>query len=269
MSVIIIPRRHYTQPQGRVTVANGWREKGLRGLLTSTPFNFADDKFVTGVSIPSIATPFGVALNPQKSAASYVEFPFELSTALSVFCLASRDGAVDTSGVGAVAAVASNRTATQPAYWEANLGNGFGAFSDKEKPRFSNNAEGIGAIYINGAVRAGTNPCDLSMVQGVFYSVLFATSVGALSSGSGVTRAFNIAGQFGVSARIPVFAIFDKNLLASDAVALHENPWQLFRADPIRIYSLPSGPISISWSSLTASNITQTGARLTLGGITR
>ena len=34
-------------------------------------------------------------------------------------------------------------------------------------------------------------------------------------------------------------------------------------------YSLPSGPISVSWSSLTASNITQTGARLTLGGITR
>lgn len=50
---------------------------------------------------------------------------------------------------------------------------------------------------------------------------------------------------------------------------LYINPWQLFRADPIRIYSLPSGPISISWSSLTASNITQTGARLTLGGIVR
>lgn len=47
------------------------------------------------------------------------------------------------------------------------------------------------------------------------------------------------------------------------------NPWQLFRADPIRIYSLPSGPISLSWSSLTASNITASGARLTLGGITR
>lgn len=40
---------------------------------------------------------------------------------------------------------------------------------------------------------------------------------------------------------------------------------------PLRnvIYSLPSGPISLSWSSLTASNITQTGATLTLGGITR
>ena len=43
---------------------------------------------------------------------------------------------------------------------------------------------------------------------------------------------------------------------------LVDNPWQLFRADPIRIYSLPSGAISIN--SLLASNITQTGARITL-----
>lgn len=51
----------------------------------------------------------------------------------------------------------------------------------------------------------------------------------------------------------------------SDAAAaeLSLNPWQLFRADPIRIYSLPTGAISIN--SITASNITQTGARITLG----
>ena len=53
------------------------------------------------------------------------------------------------------------------------------------------------------------------------------------------------------------------------ARALSENPWQLFKSEPTRIYSFPSGPISISWSSLTASNIAQTGARLTLGGIVR
>ena len=42
-----------------------------------------------------------------------------------------------------------------------------------------------------------------------------------------------------------------------------ENPWQLFRADPVRIYSLPTGAISIN--SILASNITQMGARITLG----
>lgn len=58
-------------------------------------------------------------------------------------------------------------------------------------------------------------------------------------------------------------------LADSEIFDLEKAPWQLFRADPVRIYSFPSGPISLSWSSLTASNITQTGARLTLGGITR
>ena len=44
---------------------------------------------------------------------------------------------------------------------------------------------------------------------------------------------------------------------------LVDNPWQLFRADPVRIYSFPTGAITIN--SITASNITQMGARITLG----
>ena len=44
---------------------------------------------------------------------------------------------------------------------------------------------------------------------------------------------------------------------------VERNPWQLFRADPIRIYSLPTGAISIN--SIIASSITQAGARITLG----
>ena len=46
---------------------------------------------------------------------------------------------------------------------------------------------------------------------------------------------------------------------------LVDNPWQLFRADPVRIYSLPSGPILIpTLSGLSTMNITQTGARHSL-----
>lgn len=64
-------------------------------------------------------------------------------------------------------------------------------------------------------------------------------------------------------------SVWKRALSAAEIAEAYRDPWQLFRADPIRIYSLPSGPISLSWSSLTASNITQTGARLTLGGIVR
>lgn len=47
-----------------------------------------------------------------------------------------------------------------------------------------------------------------------------------------------------------------------EALEFHANPWQLFRADPIRVYSLPSGAITLN--SLTMSAITQTTARATL-----
>ena len=58
-------------------------------------------------------------------------------------------------------------------------------------------------------------------------------------------------------------ALFTRALDDDEMRALAANPWQLFRADPIRIYSLPSGAISIN--SILVDNITQTGARITLG----
>ena len=44
---------------------------------------------------------------------------------------------------------------------------------------------------------------------------------------------------------------------------LVDNPWQLFRADPIRIYSLPSGAITLGTPSIT--NITSSGFRVAVG----
>lgn len=62
---------------------------------------------------------------------------------------------------------------------------------------------------------------------------------------------------------LAVFALLITGVRKDEYLELARNPWQLFRADPIRIYSLPTGAISIN--SITASNITQTGARITLG----
>ena len=62
---------------------------------------------------------------------------------------------------------------------------------------------------------------------------------------------------------IGLVAVFQSALSADEIAELSINPWQLFRADPIRIYSLPSGAISIN--SILASNITQMGATITLG----
>ena len=64
---------------------------------------------------------------------------------------------------------------------------------------------------------------------------------------------------------VSVLLAWPRALDSEELIEYSQNPWQLFRADPIRIYNLPTGAISLSINSITASNITQTGARITLG----
>ena len=58
-------------------------------------------------------------------------------------------------------------------------------------------------------------------------------------------------------------AIWDRALSSAELAEWTANPWQLFRADPLRIYSFPTGAITLN--SLTMSAITQNTARATLG----
>ena len=60
-------------------------------------------------------------------------------------------------------------------------------------------------------------------------------------------------------------ADFAGELSREQLAALTGDPRQLFTDDPIRIYSFPSVVSAPSINSITASNITQTGARITLG----
>lgn len=66
-----------------------------------------------------------------------------------------------------------------------------------------------------------------------------------------------------VDAVYGLHAQWSRALSESECTDLSANPWQLFRANPVRFYSLPSGPITLN--SLTASNITSSGSRFTVG----
>lgn len=68
------------------------------------------------------------------------------------------------------------------------------------------------------------------------------------------------------SGSIWMAVIWGRAIVNEEALALSENPYQIFRADPIRIYSFPASGLTLN--SLTMSNITSSGARATLG-ITR
>ncbi|MDI3489568.1 MAG: hypothetical protein PWP11_845 [Thauera sp.] len=92
-------------------------------------------------------------------------------------------------------------------------------------------------------------------LQGFSYNPPAATSTGPFfgqSAASGAMDFLSIAYRWG------------RVLADSEIFDLEKAPWQLFRADPVRIYSFPSGPIIPTLSGLTTTNITQSGARHSL-----
>lgn len=113
----------------------------------------------------------------------------------------------------------------------------------------------------------GHTPNSLGYVangDGVYKSAVSAAG----SRGPGTSARFGSGGDFTYQrfiGSIGLFAVGSAALSAAQSLDLAANPWQLFRADPIRIYSLPNGPILIpSISGLSTTNITQTGARHSL-----
>ena len=107
---------------------------------------------------------------------------------------------------------------------------------------------GVARLYVNGQFAGARN-----YGGNIDYS---RTDQGLVIFGSGD----NVSGFRGL---LYSAGVIDGVMSPEAAEDFSENPWQLFRADPIRIYSLPTGAISIN--SILASNITQTGARITLG----
>lgn len=97
-------------------------------------------------------------------------------------------------------------------------------------------------------------------------------AVATTTGGNGGIRGSAGGGLYGQAAAVDGRTVYASTVLSAicstplaDAHMqdLLANPWQIFRADPIRIYSLPSGALTIN--SITASNITSSGARITLG----
>lgn len=266
MSVIIIPRRHYTQPQGRVTV--DWSNPLSQGLLVAaTPFS------EMAVS-PEIK--YGVAGGGARRGilrAGPVRHGLASST---VFVMTQALLPDDGSWWNAAGFVCGD-TAQE---WPADLGLRVGAPTTGGRiqigarntagefriARIDVTAGGLshGGVFIGAATidsdllvtgfgEGKKHGTDASL-RGFSYNPPAATSTGPLF------------GQYAASGAMDFLSIayrWGRVLADSEIFDLEKAPWQLFRADPIRIYSLPTGAISIN--SITASNIAQTGARITLG----
>ena len=264
MTGISIPLRHYTQPQGRVEV-----DPSFESAYAWLPQY--GGKRTTGVVTPlGTAQKCGTATaGTAEASASYIEavggkayFGNTPQWCVIAGRFQSLSAPVRAFGCGRPADLylaALLQILSTGAIEFATNGGGWKVYSVAAAHRadgifcvgYSIDASGLLTLVLNGRTlgsQAGWTTIPTPLVDPTF-GMVYASASNQLMYGSGSEISFAAFGN-GVD-------------VARKARALTENPWQLFRADPIRIYSLPTGAITLN--SITASNITQTGARITLG----
>ena len=140
-------------------------------------------------------------------------------------------------------------------------------------------------VFYNGGWRLVTFPTDLRATGSHVFAGSFdgselliavdgvVASANYTGSMTATTATVKIGVETGDAVKtggpVSMFALIDRSKISAGRDELREltlNPWEIFRADPVRFYSLPSGAITLT--SLTMSNPTSSGARATLG-ITR
>ena len=257
MTAIIIPRKHYTQPQGRVQLTDEWVSGYTRGWTHSGILTLsAAGEYVT--------TQHGVALRNAASGAGHVisqtydsdwDWRGTLSyTVLSMFRIHSTPAGGDHPIVGST---------TLTNHWNQYIRyNGTSGFSIRDSALNTSTdyeiATGDTVICVSSRSSAGATR--------ISYITLDQSAVSQFRGGSSTAdfylRTANPVRLSGYAASATPLDIlmFGMSRREWDHDVLLQNPWQIFRADPIRIYSLPTGPIIPSISAVTMGNILQTSA---------
>ena len=274
MTAIIIPRKHLRQPQGRVEV-DGANHAGANALAAmtfqGTLFDAATNgpvSYVMGEPVYG-AGPTGYGL---------------LATGGYRVSLPANPIYLQKQEVTYYAVLQSTGGGNNGQVFTRHMGSSVASVSIGVHRGSSSNGWGI-------AVNGTTSDLYAYPLANIGAAAVSAPATLVLTVGGGVARLYvngqragsgNYGGDidysrtdrglviFGAGEAISNFrgllysaGVIDGAMDADAAEDFSTNPWQLFRADPVRIYSLPTGAISIN--SIIASNIAQTGATITLG----
>lgn len=162
-----------------------------------------------------------------------IVFPFDVSGALTVHTIVLRSASVNDADSSRIATVIGNLDNGQANFWHLNLGNGFGAAGDDNKPRFSLSAAGVGTIYADGIALSGNNPATTALTNGQWYRMSAAKPAGATDT-SGTNR-ISIGGQrssggayYGLNGSIALVLLWDRELSAVEIAQLTRREYELF-----------------------------------------
>lgn len=270
MTAIIIPRKHLRQPQGPVEI--NWSHPFSEGLI------FAFDpagwrNAVTGVAMTAVG---GASRFPGQTGQRLRT----LASADVLTCPIPRVGSTSPLYTYARATALTSNTTRKRLLRLSNATNGT-IVSFDYGDGFANRAF-VTIQTASGFPSLSTDRAPVIGDQDVYFghdgtnssnglTVIVNGVAGTTNNGAQAARLAHVdtlylgnnASLYPWNGYIESVFIWTRPIPTDERDPLRENPWQLFRADPIRIYSLPTGAISIN--SITASNIAQTGARITLG----
>lgn len=257
MTAIIIPRRHITQPQGRVTVEPEWVQR--KPVAVWTPASPGYDAAGGGVYPYSGSTvrPSEIGLAYQHTArvlpgAAFPRINGQLPLTILAYC---------------------NPTTTRASIYTQRVAVGNNELSFRVNEAAANNISfwnfpGVGTWLHGAGVLDGRYQMLAATFDGAEDRIYADGEVlNSRSATSGAAPSTVAIGGLPDSTSIPyarglgLLATFQSALSADEITELSINPWQLFRADPIRIYSFPSGPIIPYISSVTMSNVSQNSAK--------
>ena len=257
MAAIIIPRRSITQPSGVVLPATSTLQNGLVALSSNTDFAAGAGALTGAPDI--VSTQYGVGF--RSGAGKYLSGPTLYAPGDNQpFSLA-------------MAFVLKTVPTGQVGFFSM----GPSALGGSIRLLFVANATQI-RFYWWGSYRISMT---VPMVADQLYVIVFSHDgangsawVNGVSNGTPVavrTDGGVAAPSYFVGAGYPAeidavhlcHAQWSRALSQSEALEISFNQWALFYAAQSHFYSLPSGPITIN--SLTASNITSSGARFTVG----
>ena len=273
MATIIIPRKHLRQPQGRVAVTDEYAHGIMCMTGNAGAVNMLRPGFATGVPVKQV-TPDGlvVQMHPNSTLGlTSLQFGInELSSesVLTFFYFGFPSNQTNTHNILGIGTATANW-----ALW-LRIEGGANLLCDYvDNPVTAAYQVSLAGNYTIGKYIAVAYR-KIGNTQTLFNGVTRQKATqsggnGGLRSSSAINFGSDNVGTPSLHSQA-LLAYATTRYMGDDEVgAILENPWQLFRADPIRIYSFPSGPVGISWSSLTASNMTPTTATLTIGGIVR
>lgn len=255
MSVIIIPRKHLTQPQGRFALDLSGPFSGGLGFAetpTGESGGFARVGTVGNVINGGLV---GYGLNGstylRNSASPVRNYP------LTFMALVRRTAGT----LGAVMSIGSGVQRHLLYYLgdgRLRMFSGAGSTSETTAGSAGNSGE---LEWIAGRVSAA-NSRDVWL-----NGTLLGSDTGNIVTTEAATAAIGTywnsdAPALTFTGEIYLACAWSRALPEAELRELYLSPWQLFRAEPLRIYSLPSGGIPTS-IAVAASNITSSGARIT------